>query len=636
MHSVPASQRTPWAWIPTLYFAQGIPYVVVMTMAVILYKRLGISNTDIALYTSWLYLPWVIKPLWSPVVEMFGTKRGWVLTMQLLIGAALGCVALSLPGPAFFKLTLGCFWLLAFSSATNDIAADGFYMLALDKHQQAWFVGVRSTFYRLAMIAGQGLLIMLAGAIETRTGLAALDLKLIANPGAAAVAFPDPAAIAPVTAEPGPLRLQASPSPLLLNTTSRTSGEVKDLLLRSRQWNQSQGFTPKPENFAQPAAGANARPPSWWQGRVAKPLGAFLREHFGPKSAATNRADVAGSVGAFLLTLSSAPERDVVVNVSRVSGDKGIKLLEGERFTFNRTNWHRPMLVVVQLDPKAAQATGAVFRASAGNLPLAWAITFYTLAGLFLVLFAYHRCVLPRPIADAPAASRPRRNPLKEFFGTFGSFFRKPLILRSLAFLLLYRLAEAQAVKMVSLFLLDAREAGGLGLSTSAVGFVYGTMGVAALTLGGLLGGFCAARQGLKFWLPFMVCAIHLPNLAFLYLAYALPDNLAIITACIAVEQFGYGFGFAAYMIYMLYLAQGEQQTAHYAICTGFMALGMMIPGMLTGWLQETIGYQHFFVWIMICTLPGFLVTALIRPDPEFGKKPRGEGGVNPAAAGKR
>jgi PAT family beta-lactamase induction signal transducer AmpG len=619
VNTVPTARRTPWAWIPTLYFAQGIPYVVVMTMAVILYKRLGISNTDIALYTSWLYLPWVIKPLWSPIVEMVGTKRGWVLTMQLLIGAALGCVALSLPGPAFFKVTLGFFWLLAFSSATHDIAADGFYMLALDKHQQAWFVGVRSTFYRLAMIAGQGLLIMLAGAIETRTGLSALDLQLTATPGSATVAFPDPAAVDPVTAPPGPLRLQAAPASLTLNTATRTSGEVKDLLLRARQWNQAHGFTPSAEGAARSAASAAG--PSWWTRTVATPLAGVLRRHFGLTALSTNRADVAGGVGAFLLTLSAAPDKDVVVNLTRASGDKGLKLLEGERFTFNRTNWNRPMLVVVQLDPKNSRATGGVFRASAGNIPLAWAITFYTLGGLFVVLFAYHRWALPRPVADASAAAGARRNPLAEFFGTFCSFFRKPLILRSLAFLLFYRLAEAQVVKMASLFLLDPREAGGLGLSTSAVGFVYGTVGVAALTAGGLLGGFLAARQGLKFWLPFMVCAIHLPNLVFLYLSHAVPDSLAVITSCIAVEQFGYGFGFAAYMIYMLYIAQGEHQTAHYAICTGFMALGMMLPGMFTGWLQETIGYQHFFVWIMICTIPGFVVTAWIRPDPEFGKK---------------
>ena len=162
--------RNPWLWIPTLYFGQGIPYVVVMTLSVIMYKNLGVSNTDIALYTSWLYLPWVIKPLWSPIVDMFRTKRLWIWSLQLIIGASLALVALTIPAPHFFQITLAVFWLMAFSSATHDIAADGFYMLALPTHSQAAFVGVRSTFYRIAMIAGQGGLVYLAGQLTEQTG----------------------------------------------------------------------------------------------------------------------------------------------------------------------------------------------------------------------------------------------------------------------------------------------------------------------------------------------------------------------------------------------------------------------------------------------------------------------------------
>ncbi len=615
----PAS-RGAWAWIPTLYFAQGIPYVVVMTMSVIMYKRLGVSNTDIALYTSWLYLPWVIKPLWSPLVELLGTKRQWILVMQLLVGAALGCVALTLPGPAFFQVTLGIFWLLAFASATHDIAADGFYMLALNKHDQAWFVGVRSTFYRLAMIAGQGLLIMLAGAIETHTGLPAIALQVAARPGAVALAPVDPAAVKSPAVAGAPVRLVATPASLTLDPTPKTTGEINDLVARARQWNRSAGVYGAPEAQTNSTT-TGAAAPSWWSRRVATPRGDFLRRHFAAKSATAQRSDAAGPAGVFLISLSARPEKDVVVTFGRDSGDAGIKLLEGDRFTFNPSNWNTPVMAVVQLDPKNRGATEATFLARAGNIPLAWSITFYTLAGLFVTLFVYHRFALPKPIADTAATVRTRRNPLVEFFATFGAFFRKADILRSLAFLLLYRLAEAQLMKIASLFLLDAREAGGLGLSTSAVGFVYGTVGVVALTLGGLAGGFVAARNGLRYWLPFMVCAIHLPNLVFVYLSFVQPENLWFITTAVAVEQFGYGFGFAAYMIYMLYVAQGEHQTAHYAICTGFMALGMMIPGMVTGWIQEIIGYQHFFIWVMICTIPGFLVTALIRPDRSFGKK---------------
>jgi len=190
-----------------------------------------------------------------------------------------------------------------------------------------------------------------------------------------------------------------------------------------------------------------------------------------------------------------------------------------------------------------------------------------------------------------------------------------------LAFLLLYRFAEAQLVKLAAPFMLDSAELGGLALNTGQVGFAYGTIGVVMLTLGGLLGGFLAARNGLKFWLLWMVIAINLPNAVYIFLSSALPENLLIINLAVGVEQFGYGFGFAAYMLYMLYVSSGAHQTAHYAICTGFMALGMMIPGMFSGWLQELLGYQYFFIWVMVATLPSFIVTLMIPLDRSFGRK---------------
>ncbi|MES2741599.1 MAG: MFS transporter [Pseudomonadota bacterium] len=416
-------EKSPWAWVPSLYFGQGIPYVVVMTLSVIMYKNSGISNTDIALYTSWLYLPWVIKPLWSPVVELFGTKRRWIVLLQLLIGAGLALVALTTSLPHFFQLSLAVLWLIAFSSATHDIAADGFYMLGLEQHRQAAFVGVRSIAYRLAMIAGQGGLVYLAGSLTSRTG--------------------------------------------------------------------------------------DAR--------------------------------------------------------------------------------------------------------------LAWSIVFFILAGLFLTLCLYHQWKLPVPAADRPVA---RDGHLaRDFLATFSSFFRKPGIATILGFLLLFRLGEAQLLKLVSPFLLDPLEQGGLGLSTSDVGLVYGTIGVGALVLGGLLGGYVISRHGLKRCLWLMVLAVHLPDLVFVYLASALPHNLVLIAACIATEQFGYGFGFTSYMLYMIMVVDGPHKTAHYAICTGFMALGMMLPGMASGWIQEQLGYQHFFIWVCIATIPAFVMAALVKIDPQFGKK---------------
>ncbi len=418
-------QQSPWTWIPTLYFAEGLPYVVAMTVAVIMYKRLGISNTDIALYTSWLYLPWVIKPFWSPFVDIIKTKRWWIVSMQLLIGAGLAGVAFLIPMPFFFQATLAVLWLIAFSSATHDIAADGFYMLGLNDSQQSFFVGIRSTFYRLAMISGQGLLIILAGALEHYTG----------------------------------------------------------------------------------------------------------------------------------------------------------------------------------------------------NIRMAWSITFFILAGLFGLFFIYHRFMLPRPDADITKVENSPKEIFREFGLTFASFFQKEGIGLTIAFMLLYRLGEAMLVKMASPFLLDTRTVGGLGLSTEQVGLVYGTVGIIALTLGGIVGGIAASHKGLKYWIWPMALSITLPHLAYVYLSLFLPTSFILINIAVAIEQFGYGFGFTAYMLYMIYFADGEHKTAHYAICTGFMALGMMLPGMMAGWLQDQIGYQHFFLWIMILAIPTLAVIPFLRIDKEFGKK---------------
>ena len=415
--------RNPWFWVPSLYFAQGVPYVIVMTMSVVMYKRLGISNTNIALYTSWLYLPWVIKPLWSPLVDITRTKRLWVVAMQFLVASGLVMAAFSVRGSDYFKWSLFVFWVMAFASATHDIAADGFYMLALSKHEQAWWVGLRSMFYRTAMIAGSGLLVVLAGELESRTG----------------------------------------------------------------------------------------------------------------------------------------------------------------------------------------------------NIPLAWSLTLLVVAALFLAFSCWHSLMLPRPPGDGPVLNSPSL--AGEFFLTFGSFFRKRGVWMALAFILFYRFDEAQLVKVIPPFLLDSREAGGLGLSTSQVGLAYGTFGILALTCGGLLGGFLAAKHGLKRMLPIMVCSMYLPKLAFIFLSITQPENFLLTCGAVAVEQFGYGFGFTAFMLYMLYFADGPHKTAHYAICTGFMALGMMIPGMWSGWLADHIGYKRFFVWVIFSTLPGLTLALLLKVDPEFGKK---------------
>lgn len=677
-HGTP-DRRSPWRWVPSLYFAEGLPYVVVMTLAVILYKRLGISNTDIALYTSWLYLPWVIKPFWSPIVDVVRTKRLWIVAMQVLIGGGLAGVALTIPTEPFFQYTLAFLWLLAFSSATHDIAADGFYMLALDEHDQAWYVGIRSTFYRAAVIAASGLIPMLAGALEASTGLGAVEVPVgvvatteadLPTPGLDALGGPlaDSARVAepelPAPRAASDLRLVVDNDAAEVPLALRDPEEVDALLAEVREANRAAGFYPAQDAAA--AAAASDDGPSWWTRTVSEPLGEAIGALFGESPADVSAT--AGNVGVVAFRLSGPPPagEEVPVNFGYEGGDQSVRLVEGERFTFTEANWDRPFLAVVQLDPALREPTETTFRATSGNIPLAWSITFFVLAGVFLALTAWHQFALPRPASDRPADRgdaaglvqylvflalfipvllvllvpmivwgivAPRRDgPWGRIFDalpfsgtpfarTIVTFFQKEEIGVAVAFILFYRFAEAQLVKLASPFLLDSVEAGGLGLTTGEVGFVYGTVGALALTAGGVLGGIVAARHGLKAWLWPMVFAINVPNAVYLFLAVAEPESFLVVNAAIAVEQFGYGFGFAAFLLYLIYVADGPTKTAHYAIGTGLMALGMMIPGMFSGWLQEIVGYERFFVWVLLATLPSFLVAARVRVDPEFGKK---------------
>ena len=404
---VPA--RSPWAFLPTLYFAEGLPYVLINTVSVILYKRMGIDNASIAFWTSWLYLPWVIKMFWGPFVDVYSTKRNWVLSTQLTMGACLLLAAYSLSMTEFFILSLAAFVLGAFVSATYDIATDGFYMLALTEKDQALFVGLRSGFYRLAMIFGSGLLVYAAGRFETATG----------------------------------------------------------------------------------------------------------------------------------------------------------------------------------------------------NIPLSWTIVLSVSGGILVLAFLYHRFMLPYPVADGKTrTSGPPEN--ASFQEIISSYFRQEKIGALVAFILLYRLGEAMLLKLVSPFLLDAHQAGGLGLSTSEVGLVYGTVGVLSLVTGGVLGGWLISRFGIRRCIWPMALALNLPDLFFVYMAYTQPP-IGYVYPLVALEQFGYGLGFTVFTVYLMYSANGRFKTSHYAISTGIMALGMMLPGFVSGWLQQMVGYKTFFIIVCFMTIPGML-----------------------------
>jgi len=621
------NSRSAWLWVPSLYFSQGIPYVIVMTMSVVMYKRLGISNTDIALYTSWLYLPWVIKPLWSPFVDITRTKRFWVVLMQFVVSFGLALVAFSIQGTAFFKWSLFLFWIMAFASATHDIAADGFYMLSMSQHEQAWWVGLRSTFYRTAMIVGSGLLVVLAGVLEGKNGLPPVAVSVSAKTNAATISNWDPAAVK-ISAPPGERRVVTQPGSLAIALAGSSASEAKAVIERAKSWNVQHGFVT--DNKPMTKLAADDQNDFWWTKKFSGPLRNFLTAHF-PKPETTEAAATTGNFGVIYFALSQPPPaaRDIAVNFARKpsgieylgfgKSDKGFRLMAGEHFVFNMTNWNQPAMAVIQLDPKLKSDASVVFMTSSGNIPLAWSITLFAVAGLFLAFSCWHSLMLPRPPNDGPVVTH--KSLTGEFFATLGSFFQKPGILMALAFILFYRFDEAQLSKVISPFLLDRRDAGGLGLATSQVGLAYGTFGVLALTFGGLLGGFAAAKYGLKKMLPIMVGSMYLPKLVFIFLAFTQPENFLVTCGAVAVEQFGYGFGFTAFMLYLLYFADGPHKTAHYAVCTGFMALGMMIPGMWSGWVADLVGYQHFFVWVICSTIPGLAIALRLKIDPQFGKK---------------
>jgi PAT family beta-lactamase induction signal transducer AmpG len=606
-------KRSPWFWIPSLYYAEGMPYIIVMTVSVIFYKRMGISNTDIALYTSWLYLPWVIKPLWSPLVDLLRTKRFWIITMQLLIGAGLGGVALTIPLPDFFKFTLGFFWLLAFSSATHDIAIDGFYMLGLTRHQQAWYIGFRATFYRFAMITGQGLLIIFAGYLESATGLPPVDIKVIA----VSDEIRSEQLLKQKNESHKDVFIIAEPKLLKIPIKEINQSHINTKIDNAEKENK--GAQTK-ENVPSKEKGAEKTSQSFLDKYVIERIENFLRSHF---RAREKPPDVRGNTGVIQFHLSRKPEqgRKIVLNFSQISGDKSISLLKGNRFTFTEDNWDKPAKAVIQLDHRLKEEAEAVFSVRSGNIPLAWSLTFASICILFFAFFIYHKIFLPFPDSDKPTFIENSKAFFYDYLNTLLLFFKKDRIIIIIAFLLFFRFGEAQLVKIASPFLLDAQEVGGLGLTTGQVGFVYGTLGLILLTFGGILGGFLASKHGLKSWIWWMTLAVKLPDIVYVYLASTLPDKFFIVSLCVGLEQFGYGFGFTAYMLYMIHVADGEHKTAHFAMATGFMALGMMIPGMFSGWLQELIGYKNFFIWVLLATIPGLIILKYIPLDPEFGKK---------------
>lgn len=424
----PTGARSPWAWIPTLYFAEGLPNVLITAVAVTMYLQMGLTDGEIALYTSWLQLPWIIKPFWSPFVDLFKSKRWWVLAMQVLMGASFAGVAFTVNTDIWFKGTMFCFFIAAFESATHDIAADGYYMLSLDTHKQAYYVGIRNTFYRLATPFAKGLLVALSGVLEV------------------------------------------------------------------------------------------------------------------------------------------------------------------------------------------------IFRYQKA---FAWSLIFYAVAAMAIGVWLYHVYVMPHAEEDKERDASPREvvAGLKEMVVTFFTKLPIKATIIAVLFFLFYRFPEALMLKMTDTFLQRRPSEGGLGLSPQEFGFANGTVGVVGLIIGGIIGGMLVSRDGLKRWLWPMVAAITVPDLVYVLMSTIMSSNLWLVCSCLFVEQFGYGFGFTVLTLYMLYYSQGEYKTSHYSICTGISYLGLMIPGMFSGYLKDAVGYQTFFLIVIGACAITVAMAALIKIDPDFGKE---------------
>jgi MFS transporter, PAT family, beta-lactamase induction signal transducer AmpG len=545
--------RSPWTWVPSLYFFQGIPYSIVMVTSGLMYKTMGVSIASFAFWTSLLYLPWTIKPLWSPYIDVVSTKRKWVIYTQLLLGIAFIATGIVMPLPFYYPLSLILLAIIAFSSASHDIAADGFYMYALDQHNQAFFVGIRSTFYRLAKLTALGLIPVVAGLVLVNTGLKPVNFR-------AESVMPEE-------------YKQYDPKDIKITST----GDKPQLLIF-------------PENLQIPVYKAGV-------------------------------SDIDSA--ALYIALSAPPQQDetVVVNVVRKSGSKDIDISKKQtgRFEFNSDNWDEPVALSLKVNHNLTSAESAGFVITAGNVAFSWVIAFGVLGVVLLLLGLYNMVMMPYPAENATQT----KIGWDVYKDVFVSFFTKPGTIPALLFFLLYRFGEAQLFKIATPFLVDSRTAGGIGLSTAQYGLVYGTIGVICLTLGGIIGGITASKYGLKRLIWLMALGMNIPIGVYVYLAYFQPmPTDPLISVAIAIEQFGYGFGFTGYMLYMLHFVnESRYKTAEYAIATSLMAFGMMLPGMISGSVREMLGYQHFFIYVMICAIPGLIAIKFLRIDPLFGIK---------------
>ncbi|MWB95467.1 MFS transporter [Flavobacterium sp. GA093] len=507
------TDNKPWFWIPLLNFASGFPYIIITSVSVLMYKKLGINNEDIGVWTSLLTLPWVFKPLWSPFIDLHGTKRKWFLGMQMFISIAFFIVGLILPLNYFFYLSLSIFCMAAFASASNDVATDGFYLLALKKEEQSLFLGIRNTCYRLAMITGSGLIVLLAGNLEHQYG----------------------------------------DNNKAWSYTMIVVGLIMSIITAYNFFS-----TPKIEENTIETKTADDK-----KNFVTVFVSFFKKKQIG-------------------LIL-------VFILVFRLGESQLLKMLT-------------PFLV----DPIKYELVESVANKNEEN-----ALKLFSTkvkSGDQLTASELQLLYSSLPIQSV---GRDSKKPLKEIIEKNEVEYNK---------------ANKPRIDFIN-HLVEHKgssteiEQNGMGLETEDVGLIYGTFGLIALLAGGILGGIAISKQGLTKWFLPMILAMHLPILGFVLLAHFHPASIYYIYAVVILEQFGYGFGFASFMMFLIYVAEGESKTSHYSIATGFMALGMMLPGMLSGYIQQYLGYGNFFIWVFIATIPGIIISRFLIFPKDYGKK---------------
>lgn len=576
-----------WFWIPTLYIAEAIAFVIITSVSVIMYQNLEVSNSEIIFYTSMLYFPWLIKPFWSPLIDSLGTKRNWVLFTQFLLAISFLIIAFLIQLPDFFQFTIIAFWIVSFIAATHDIAVDGFYLVALKESYSSLFIGLRNSFYKIILISTATLVIVFSNQIEKIFSVSPAEFKVVANPNKF---FEETIRVdsLQVKEKSGPLKLISNTNYLEISTRPKTKDQVIFYTNFARNMNIMNGFV--------------------------------HQSVLVPDTSQIN--DLTGNIGLIKFHLSKKPsdKDEFIISLKFVEGENKFKVIEGNILKFTSLNWNKPAFAVIQIDSSVTSKTIATFSAGVENFSFGWTITFGFLSLIFFLLFVFHKFILPYPTKDEALIERKNTTLGKEFFRSFARYFEKKKVIVIILFFILYLFSHSQITKVLAQFITDDKINGGLSFQSDIVRFIKGISAI-TFALGSLIAGFMIYKKGLKSLLMFFTFMMNISLAVYVYLSWFLPDNFWIVSILISFENLCYGFGFALIIIYMINVSEGDYPASHFAISFGFMSLGILLSELSSIIIKDALGYKYFFIWVLIATIPSFIFVKLIPIEYGFGKK---------------